>query len=451
MKKRKVIIRRCEEYSVRAMTAIIKEAMEELGEKPKGKILIKPNVVTANKGYIHHSYTEPRIVESMVNCIREEDQNADITIGESGGIGIPTRMFFADSGYYDMGKKLNLPVKDFNEEGTRKVTLARSKWHNSMQVAKSLFEADYKIWMPKLKFHIVTQITNSLKLNMGILTHKERFIFHDDRLNEKIVDLLEVGYPDLIVTDAVVIGKGFESSPYPVDLGAVIIANDPIAMDMVAARILNYEPEDVLHLVEASGRGYGSLDFSEIEVKGDISIEELAEKTRNIESPFQDLQKLDIPIKFYEGINKSSGNICYGGCACSIKGALGTAEKKYPGTLAAAKEGAIVMGYYKGDVIHPNGVVAFIGDCTEVEGRLEAGKLVKFKGCPSKVKDLMIFMLHHFKIKSPAFDMLNMVNLIYYSILKLMMQLTIPIRKSACIDKNKVAAGTDNIRKEALN
>lgn len=450
MKKRKVIIRRCEEYSVRAMTAIIKEAMEELGEKPEGKILIKPNVVTANKGYIHHSYTEPRIVESMVNCIREEDQNADITIGESGGIGIPTRMFFADSGYYDMGKRINVPIRDFNEEETREVALTKAKWHKTMLVAKSLFEADYKIWMPKLKFHIVTQITNTLKLNIGILTHKERFIYHDDRLVDKIVDMLEVGYPDLIVSDAVIIGKGFESSPYPVDLGAVLISNDPLAIDMVAAKIMNYDTKDVAHLVEASERGYGTLDFDDIEVSGDITIEELAAKTGGIESPFQDLQKLDIPIKFYEGVNKKTDNICYGGCACSIKGCLGTAEKKYPGTLAAAKEGAIVMGYYKGDVIHPNGVVAFIGDCTEVEGRLEAGKLVKFKGCPSKVKDLMIFMLRHFKIKSPAFDMLNMVNLIYYSILKLMMQLTIPIRKKARIDKNKVSAGTDNIRK-ALN
>lgn len=450
MKKRKVIIRRCEHYAVDAVTSIIKEAMEELGETPAGRILIKPNVVTANKGYIHHAYTEPRVVESMVSCLRSVDPKADITVGESGGIGIPTRMFFTDSGYYDMGKRLNLPIRDFNEEETRPVTLTRAKWHKTMLVAKSLFEADYKIWMPKLKFHIVTQITNALKLNMGILTHKERFVFHDDRLNEKIVDLLEIGYPNLIVTDAVIIGKGFESSPYPVDLGALLISNDPIAMDMVAAKIMSYAPEEVLHLVEASQRGYGALDFDDIEITGDVSIDELAEKTKPIESIFQDLQKLDIPIKFYEGINKSSGNICYGGCACSIKGVLGTAEKKYPGTLAAAKEGAIVMGYYKGDVIHPNGVVAFIGDCTDVEGKLEARKVVKFKGCPVMVKDLMIFMLHHFKIKSPAFDMLNLVNLIYYSIVKLMMQTTVPLRKNARIDKTG-AVQADGERKEALN
>jgi uncharacterized protein (DUF362 family) len=435
VKKRKVIIRRCEAYDVDRIASIIKDAMAELGETPRGRILIKPNVVTANKGYIHHSYTEPRVVEAMVTSLRESNSEAGITIGESGGIAIPTRMFFTDSGYYEMGKRLGVPVVDFNEEETRQVALDRARWHKTMAVAKSLYEADYKIWMPKLKFHIVAEITNALKLNVGILTHKERFLYHDDRLNEKIVDLLEIGYPDLIVTDAVIIGKGFESSPYPVDLGALIISNDPIAVDMVAARILNYGPETVRHLVEASRRGYGSLDFDDIEVSGDVTIEELAQKTRGIESPFQELQKLETPIHFYEGINRKTGNICYGGCICSVKGVLGTAEKKYPGTLASAKKGAMVMGYYKGDVIHPGETVALIGDCTEVTGRLDAGKVIRFKGCPATVKDLMMFLLRHFGIKSPAYDFQNFVNLVYHSAVKGCMQATIPFRKKARITR----------------
>ena len=331
MKKRKVIIRRCQTYDPDRMSAIIEEAMTDLGETPRGKILIKPNVVTANKGYIHHSYTEPRVVESMVRAVRGRQDNARITVGESGGIAIPTRMFFTDAGYYDLGKRIDVPVIDFNEEQTRQVTLSKAKWHKTMDVAKSLYQADYKIWMPKLKFHIVAEITNALKLNIGILTHKERFLFHDDRLNDKIVDMLEIGYPDLVVTDAVIIGKGFESSPYPVELGALIIANDPVAADVVAAQILNYAPEEVKHLVEASRRGYGSLDMDDIEVTGDLTIEELAAKTRGIESPFQDLQKVETPIRFYEGVNRETGNVCYGGCICFHQGGYwGLRRKNIP-------------------------------------------------------------------------------------------------------------------------
>ncbi len=414
MSKRKVIIRKCEKYEKPFLRSIIQQGIEELGERPRGKILIKPNVVTANTEYIHHSYTAPEVVEAMVGVLREAG-TADITIGESGAIGVPTSAFFADSGYTQMAKRLDVPLRNFNLEKTFEVRLSRAKWHKTFLAAKSLHDAEYKIWMPKLKYHIVCQITNALKLNIGILTHKERFLYHDDRLNEKVVDLLEFGYPNLVVTDAVMIGHGFESSPYPFHLGAVLVSNDPVAVDMVAARILNYQPEEVAHLVEARERGYGSLDFNDIEVSGDITIEELAAKTKDIVSAFQDLQKLRTPIRFYEGVNPKTGNICYGGCICSIKGVLGTAEKKYAGTLAAARPGGIVMGYYKGDVIHPGQPVALIGSCSQVEGKLECGRLIRIKSCPVKVKDLMVTLLHKFDIKSPAFDPSNIAKMIYYS------------------------------------
>lgn len=432
---RKVIIKKCDTYDHKTIKKIIRDGIEELGQKPSGNILIKPNIVTANKEYIHHSYTEPAMLDAMVDCLRSDLNSEKITIGESGGIGIPSRMFFAESGIKTLADKLNVPLVDFNEEQAKEVVLEKAKLHKTMEVAKSLYEADYKIWMPKLKFHIVTDLTNTLKLNIGILNHKERFLYHDDRLHQKIVDMLEIGYPDVIVSDAVTIGKGFESSPYPVHLGAILISNEPLACDMVAAKILGYEPENVVHLVEAKERGYGSLDFDDITISGDISIEELADRIKDVDSPFQDLNKLDSPLTFYEGINKSSGNLCYGGCICSIKGTLGTAEKKSPGTLKKAKKSAIVMGYYEGDVIHPDDPVVLVGTCAGVSGRLEASKIIRVKGCPVKVKDLMIFLLFRLNIKSPVFDMRNLMLLVYHSIISEFLKLTIPFRKKAKFKK----------------
>jgi uncharacterized protein (DUF362 family) len=432
---RKVIIRKCDAYDHETILRIIKDGIVELGQRPKGKILIKPNIVTANKEYIHHSYTEPTMLGAMVDCLRNDFHQEKITIGESGGIGMPSRMFFAESGIKELTDKLNVPLVDFNEEQAKKVSLEKAKLHKTMEVAKSLYEADYKIWMPKLKFHIVTEITNTLKLNIGILNHRERFLYHDDRLHQKIVDMLEIGYPDIIISDAVTIGKGFESSPYPVHLGAVLISNEPLACDMVAAKILGYEPEEVVHLVEARERGYGTLDFDDITISGDISINTLADRIKDVESPFQELSKLDSPLTFYEGINRSSGNICYGGCICSIKGLLGTAEKKYPGTLKKARKAAIVMGYYQGDVIHPNDPVVLVGTCAGVSGKLEASKIIRVKGCPVTVKDMMLFLLFRLKIKSPAFDFRNMMLLGYHSVISAWMKRTIPFRKRARFEK----------------
>ena len=430
---RKVIIRACDNYDIDTINTIIVEGIRELGLVLSGNILIKPNIVTANKEYIHHSFTAPAMLESMVTTLRRDFSQDRITIGESGGIGMPTRMFFAESGIAGTAKRLKVALRDFNEEQVVTLPLEKGKCHKTMEVAKSLYEADFKIWMPKMKFHIVTDITNALKLNIGILNHKERFLFHDDRLHHKIVDMLEIGYPDLIVSDAVTIGKGFESSPYPVHLGAILISNEPLACDMVAARILGYDPQKVLHLVEAQKRGYGSLDFDDIEVSGDVTIEELRERIKDVDSPFQDLHQLDTPLCFYEGENKESGALCYGGCACSVRGALGTADKRREGTLKQARKAALVMGHYKGDVIHPDDPVFLIGSCAGVEGRLEAKKIIRIKGCPVKVKDLMIFLLIRLKIKSPVFDARNLSVLLYHSLVSAWMKLTIPFRRNARI------------------
>jgi len=89
MKARRVIIRKCEEYDPAAIEGIVRESMQDLAEKPSGRILIKPNVVVANTGYIHHAHTEPRMVEAMVNVLREREADPAVTIGESGGIGMP--------------------------------------------------------------------------------------------------------------------------------------------------------------------------------------------------------------------------------------------------------------------------------------------------------------------------------------------------------------------------
>ena len=284
-KLRRVILRRCDAYAPQTLEAIITEGVRELGLVPRGRVLIKPNVVTANKGYIHHSYTEPAIIKAMVESLRNGFGADQITIGESGGIGMPSRMFFAESGIGPLAKKLKVPMRDFNEEAVKTVPLEKGKYHKTMAVAKSLYQAEFKVWMPKLKFHIVTDLTHALKLNIGLLNHKERFLYHDDRLHDKIVDMLEIGWPDLVVSDAITIGRGFESSPYPVHLGAVILSNDPVACDVVAAKILGYDPENVRHLAEARDRGYGSLDIDQIRISGDITIEALRSRIKDVALP----------------------------------------------------------------------------------------------------------------------------------------------------------------------
>ena len=74
--------------------------------------------------------------------------------------------------------------------------------------------------------------------------------------------------------------------------------------------------------------------------------------------------------------------------------------------------------------------------CAGASGRLEAKKIIRIKGCPVKVKDLMMFLLVRIGVKSPVFDLRNLMLLIYYSAVSGWMKLTIPLRKKARLKKS---------------
>ena len=399
-----VLLRRVEEYDPVRMSEVVREGFELLGRKPKGKVLIKPNVVFANRNYSQHAFTRPELVGAVADRVREIPWVTDLTVGESGGFAIPTRLNFKESGYYEMGLRHRVPIVDFNEDRYEKVTLEKGKYHKTLRCPRLIHDADFKIWMPKLKYHICCEITNALKLNIGSLLHRERMLFHDDRLNDKIVDVLEIGYPDLVITDAITIGHGFESCAKPFHLGLIMISNDPVASDVVAAQILGYRPHDVHHLRIASERGYGSIDPDSVRVLGDVGIEELAQKTSGIVSEFQDIQKLKTRIRFYEGIGPNTGQTCYGGCMAAVKGSLGTIDARRPGSIRNAREGAIVTGIYDGDVDAGDGPCLLIGDCTEVRGTIRAKRVRRIKGCPIGAVKLTSVLPFAFGMPSPMFD-----------------------------------------------
>jgi uncharacterized protein (DUF362 family) len=403
MKKPRVIIRKCAEYDVDVIEGILREVLADLDIAIAGKVFIKPNVVSANKRYIHHSYTHPAVAEAMLRIVKER-QPDDICVGESGGYGIPSRMFLKESGYVDLAKKLGVRLVDLNEHAFDKVVLEKGVCHKEMLLSRFINEADTKIWMPKLKYHIFASITQTLKLNIGILAHKERMLFHDHRIHEKIVDMLEPGYPDLVVSDAIDITYGFESAPYPTRLGVLIIADHPLAADVVAAHIMGYQAKDVTHLRLASERGYGSLSLDDIDIGGDVDVDALRDKPKGNTRLFQFLNELDTPIEFFAGCVPDTDIICDGGCEGALKGALGTIEKRSPGALANARKGAIVTGVYKGDVIMPDGPVLLAGKCTRVEGKLSAKKVHRVKGCPLGARDLFIKVPMIFSMPSPMFD-----------------------------------------------
>ncbi|MCJ7773461.1 MAG: DUF362 domain-containing protein, partial [Desulfobacterales bacterium] len=253
-----VVIKRCEEYDRNAIETIIKDGMTRFDYRPRGNVFVKPNVVFANNPDVfgRHAYTPAPLVGASLMAISKHTDVKRIDLGENSAIGIPTRLNFKFAGYYDEIKKVRqkaaCPVNIFCiDEELRDSVFIGGMVHDNLRIPRKMARADSKVYLPKLKCHCVSNMTGAVKLNVGICSDDERAIRHDFMLNEKIVDLLTAGYPDFIVMDAVEVGMGNEAFPTARKLGLIIMGTNPVAVDLVGARLLGLGIDDVPYLKTA--------------------------------------------------------------------------------------------------------------------------------------------------------------------------------------------------------
>ena len=403
MNKYKVILRRCERYDAGKIRALIREGMAELGAQPKGRVLVKPNVVFAHRRYGRYGFTHPEFLKALLSEVAERDEVSKVTLGERCAVTVPTRYAFLEAGWNPLKSIPKVEFCFFDEAKQKVVPLTKGTVHKELHLAAPLVDADYKIYAPKLKHHVSSKLTCALKLNIGILDSKERLFGHDFRLEEKIADLYEAGHPDLVVADGITIGQQNELVPTPLELGVILIAPNGISADSVAARILGFKTDEIEHLAIARSRGWEPVKDEDVEIVGDVGLDELQAKTKNLDRTFHDPRELDTPIRFYFGNYPGGKKICTGGCVNMIKSALAILEAYDPGALDRANPVAVVIGEYQGDVEGQGRPILFVGDCTKVAGKV-SGKVRRVGGCPVVVPYFIVPAAYYFGLKNPYLD-----------------------------------------------
>ncbi len=397
-----VLLRRCGEYDAEEIKTILWEGCRYFSFLPQGKVLVKPNAVYAHPRYARHTCTNTVLLRSLLELLSVKNDITSITVGERTGVGVPTRYSFTQAGYDSLQKIQKVHFSFFDEEKKVTVPLKNGKVHKEVHLAKSFHEADCKIYVPKLKHHVTTKMTCVMKLNIGILDSRDRLNHHHYDLEEKIVDLLEVGWPDFIAVDAVDIGEQCELVSKPKRLGAIIMGRNPFLIDAVCAYIMGFKPEDIGYLRIAEERGYGSLDINNIKMMGNVSPDELRRKVMNLDTTFGSLPAIETNLKFYAGENPQTGKVCEGGCMNMLKCALAVAEANKPASLKNCAPVSIVMGNV--DEVRENGIVFLLGDCAKVNKIPEKTKVISIKGCPVSVVKFMLPFCHYSKVRSPYLD-----------------------------------------------
>ncbi|KYG00564.1 FeS-binding protein [Sorangium cellulosum] len=373
----RVILRRCSTYDVEKIRSIVRSGLEELSLRPRGRTLIKPNVV-ASGAHFPHAYTRPEFIEGVIGALRDRDDGrvTELAVGERCGITLPTRMTYEGAGYYPMFRRTGVKHYHFEEEQQVEIRLTHEgRLRDYLFTPEPVAKADFFVNCPKFKSHPWTTVTFSMKNYIGIQDDRHRLIDHDHRLNEKVADLQYIVQPQFIAIDAITAGEGRMLTPTPFDLGLIIMGNNQVAFDSVCSQIIGVDPRSVDHIRLASERGFGPMDLGEIEITGDVTLEEAKQKAKGFKVGLVRVEK------YFEGTNITAyagtppepehTDYCWGGCPGAIEEAIEILREYDKECDAKMPRMHVVFGAYEGPIdAKPGEKVVFIGDCATYKGKI---------------------------------------------------------------------------------
>jgi uncharacterized protein (DUF362 family) len=444
----KVILRSCREYDPDKIRRIVREGLDELGLRPSGRTLVKPNLVAAGPLF-PYAYTRPEFGEGVLRALQDVGRGGmkELAAGERCGITVPSRVAFRDSGWDDMLKRVGVKKYHFEEEQQVEIPLRHpQRLRDYVFTPEPIARADFFVNCPKFKAHPWTTVTFSLKNYIGIQDDRHRLIDHDHKLNEKIADLQHIIQPQFIAIDAITAGEGRMLTSTPFDLGLVIMGNSQVAFDSVCAAIVGLDPRTIDHIRLAAEQGFGTTDLASIQLAGDVTLAEAKQRAKGFKVGLVRVEK------YFEGTHISAyagpppepehGDYCWGGCPGAIEEAIEILRAFDRHTDDKMPHMHVVFGAYDGQIpAKPGEKVVFIGDCAHWKGELHGkpveianlykdrsthdpheatsedifkklvtarakltGDVIRLEGCPVSVAEQVLALTTIGRVKSPYLD-----------------------------------------------
>jgi uncharacterized protein (DUF362 family) len=278
----------------------------------KGKVFLKFNGTMQ----FQTAMTSTEVILSTIRVIKETTKEIEyIYVMDNSGVGSFTRLVFQVNDLGKQVKELGAKPLYLDEEKSIDINFDGTILNKPIPVPKILYENLVKnkerntyINLPRLKSHVLSKSTASIKNQHGLLYDREK-IFKHNLIHEKIVDILNVFKPDFNIIDATsVVNYGpmaiFDEWSVPMNL--LISGIDPVAVDTVSSRLIGIK--EVEHIDLAAKRGFGTNNFEEIEI---VPSKELL-KTHQIQLNHENIPK-KVPDKVT--IFRGKERVCKAGCA----------------------------------------------------------------------------------------------------------------------------------------
>jgi len=274
---KKVAVIKCKSYSQKEVDKAVNKALDLIDFRfKKGmKVLLKPNIVSANVKDIISTITNPAIVEAVCKILKKN--GCKIFVGESSFMSTDSN--FKISGIEKIAKKYNAKLVIFEQDKLIKLKDWKAKVLKEFPVSKTLKEADLIINLPKMKTHILTKYTGGIKNLYGVIPGGLKQSLHNKAKGEKnfselLVDIYQNIKPGLNIMDGIVgmEGQG-PTSGKAKKAGLILCSKNTVALDIAATRIMGLNPKKVWTINYAVKRGlYPGYNFDLVGMKGKLPL-----------------------------------------------------------------------------------------------------------------------------------------------------------------------------------
>lgn len=274
-----VAVERCADYDSASVERALADALSSIGGmssfvRPGQSVFLKANLLM--KAVPDRAVTtHPEVVRAVVRAVKAAGAGT-VMIGDSpGGRTTPSgaRALFETSGLAAVAEEEGATLSLLDDAVVR-VANPEGRLYTSFNLGRDAVTADVLIDLPRLKTHGFMMMTGAVKNLFGCIPGLEKAQFHmkvPERQDfaEMLVDLALACRPALSIMDAVVAMEGDgPAGGTPRQVGALLASADPYALDVVAAAIAGFGPDEVYTNVAARGRGLAPAGPDEVEVAG---------------------------------------------------------------------------------------------------------------------------------------------------------------------------------------
>jgi uncharacterized protein (DUF362 family) len=233
---------------------LIEQADFDLSKLTGCSVLLHPNLVRPHLSR-PASFTDPRLILATAALIKESGARS-VGVGENPGYGFPARKAFQESGLTDNLKRMEINIHYFDESHWKQINQPRGRLYKTITVSQDVLDTDVFINLPKLKTHMLTQVSLCLKNLLGITHDNDRMLFHRNDIADKIVDLNLIRPPDLNIVDGLWAMEG--QAPFNgktiEEFNVIAVGSNAAAVDAVCCRIMGFDPDEVPHVQLAMKR-----------------------------------------------------------------------------------------------------------------------------------------------------------------------------------------------------